>query len=263
MPLQDKVTMVVTLIGLASLASGTLTWPTHDVALGGLSLTLSGNMLLGLITVGLAWAGADAIVRSHPRVRFGKLRRPFLHCVLPTAVTAAAWVLLARLPDLKSLVLGTAITGGALAVLISAEYHVADAAAAGLGVPEVLQFVTYPVAALLFGTAYPASPDANVARVVTLASAFLALRLLGEDDLPLGRILSASAGVGLLLGAISWLVHPRTASAVTYSLTLVVFFYMLAGLVRQFLRGKLRREVFLEYTLVTLVALVLLSYFTR
>jgi hypothetical protein len=105
---------------------------------------------------------------------------------------------------------------------------------------------------------YPASLDVMAARAAVLVSAFMALRLLGGEKLPLPRILGASAGIGLLLGAISWLLHPRVASAVTYSLTLVTFLYMLVGLARQLLWGKLRREVVVEYLLVGLAALVLL-----
>lgn len=264
MPLHTKVAVVVALIALALLASFTLAWPTHDVALGELSFTLSGSMLLGLITMGLACTGADAIVRGHPKVQPEQLRRPFLHCILPTAVTLVAWVLLARLPNLENRVMGISANVGALALLITAEYYAADPVARWRGaVTVLLQLATYSVAALLYGTVYPTPLDVNTARAGTVVSTFLALRLLGEDELPLGRILWASLGVGLLLGAISWLLHPRIVSAVTYSLTLVVFLYVLTGLARQSLWGKLRREVVLEYLLVALAALALLFFYAR
>jgi hypothetical protein len=264
MPLHNKVGVVVALVALALFASVTLAWPTRDVALGGLSLTLSGRTLLGLITMGLAWVGTDAIVRSNPKVQSEQLRRPFLPCILPTAVTVTAWVLLARLPSLENRVMGLAASAGVLALLITAEYCAADPAAGWRGaVGILLQLATYSVAALLYGGVYPTSLDANAARAGTVVSTLMALRLLGEDELPLGRILWASAGIGLLLGAVSWLFHPRVASAVTYSLTLVVFLYVLVGLARSFLWGKLRRTVVLEYLLVGLAALVLLLFYTR
>ena len=264
MPLHNRIAIVLALIALAFLAANTLVWPAHDVKLGGLSFTLSGNQLLGLIAIGLAWAGADAVMRSHPSVRHGQLRHPFLRCMLPAAVTAAAWVLLARLPALENRVLGIAATAGAVAVLIFAEYLAVAPAAAGRGaLVLMLQFATYSAAALLYGATYLALPDVNAVRAATAVSAFLALRLLGDDELPLPRILWASAGIGLLLGATSWLLRPRTASTLTYSLTLLVFLYVLAGLARQFLRGKLRREVVLEYSLVGLAALLLLFFFSK
>ena len=259
MPLYNKVGVVVALVALALFVSFALAWPARDFALGGLSLALSGRILLGLLTVGLAGAGADAIVRSNLKLKPRQLSRTFLWCILPTAVTAAAWVLLSRLPDLAHRVTGIVASAGALAVLITAEYEAAGPATRWRGVLGiVLQFATYAVAALLYGAVYPASLDVTAARAAVLVSAFMALRLLGGEKLPLPRILGASAGIGLLLGAISWLLHPRVASAVTYSLTLVTFLYMLVGLARQFLWGKLRGEVVVEYLLVGLAALVLL-----
>jgi hypothetical protein len=261
MSLRGRIGAIVVLIAVALLGSFTLTWPTRDVRLGGLSFALSGRMLLGLLAMGLAWAGADAIVRSNPKVQPEQLRRPFLGSILPTAVTAATWVLLARLPNLETRVMGIAAHAGILVVLIPAEYYAGDSAARWRGAVLVfLQLATYSVAALLYGAVHPTLLDVNAARGGTVVSALMALRLLGEDELPLGRILWAGAGIGLLLGAVSWLFHPRVASAVTYSLTLVVFLYVLVGLARQSLCSKLRRGVVLEYLLVGLAALALLFF---
>jgi hypothetical protein len=264
MPLNSKVAVVVALIALALFASFALTWPTRDVALPGLSFALSGRMLLGLLAVGLAWTGADAIVRSNPKIQPAQLRRPFLGCILPTAATAAAWALLARLPNFETRVIGIAANAAILAVLIPAEYYAVDSAARWRGVVVVLlQLATYSVAALLYGAAYSAVLDVNAARAGAVVSALMALRLLGEDDLPVGRILWASLGIGLLLGAVSWLLHSSVVSALTYSLTLAIFLYVLVGLARQFLWSRLRRGVVLEHLLVGLAALALLFFYTR
>jgi len=264
MPLYSKVVVVVALVALALFASFALTWPTREVMLGDLALTLSGRMLLGLLSVGLAVAGADAVLRSNPGLKARPLRRTFLWCILPTAFTTAAWMLLARLPDLAGRVMGIVASAGALALLITAEYEAQGPATRWRGaLGTVLQFAAYAVAALLYGAIYPAAQDATVARATTVISAFMTLRLLGEVKLSLVRILGASAGAGLLLGAISWLLHGRTAGAVTYSLTLVVYLYVVVGLARHALRGKVSREVALEYLLVGLAALVLLFFAFR
>ena len=261
MPLNRRVGVVVVLTALALSASFAMTWPTHDVALGSRSFALSGRILLGLLAVGLAWAGADAIVRGNPKASPVQLRRPLLGSILPTAVTAAVWVLLTRLPNLETRVMAIAANAAILAVLIPAEYYVADPAARWRGVVLVfLQLAGYSVAALLYGAAYPTVLEVNAARAGAVVSALVALRLLGEDDLPVARILWASLGIGFLLGAISWLLHSPAGSAVTYSLTLGIFLYMLVGLARQSLWNKLRRGVVLEYLLVGLAALALLFY---
>ena len=264
MPLHAKLSIVAVFIALALVAAFTLAWPARDVALGGLSFALSGKVLLGLLGMGLACAGADAIVRSNPRIRPERLRRPLLRCILPTAVTAAAWMLLVRVATLEHRVIGVAASAAAAVVLIAVEYYAADSAAPGRRVVTAfLPFAIYSVAALLYGGVHTAVLGANVARAGTMVGAVLAVRLLGEDELPLGRILCVGAGIGLLLGASSRLLHARLTNPVAYSLTLVVFLYVLAGLARQFLWGKLRREVVLEYSLIGLAALVLLFFYTR
>ena len=126
-----------------------------------------------------------------------------------------------------------------------------------------MQLATYSVAALLFAAVHSTPLDVDAARAGAVAGAILALRLLGEDERPLGRIVWAGAGIGLLLGATSWLLHAQVASALRYSLTLVIFLYVLVGLARPFLWGKLRRGVVLEYVLVGLIALVLLRFYAR
>lgn len=264
MPLYNKVGLVVALIALALFASFALPWPTHPVVLSGLSFSLSGKVLLGLLAVGLAGVGADAIVRSQTGLKPRQLRRTFLWCILPTAITTATWLLLARLPNLEARVAGIVASAGALAMLISAEYEAQGPATRWRrAVETTLQLATYAAAALLCGAVYPTSLHATAARAATVVSVFVALRLLGGEKLPLWRILGASAGIALLLGVISWLLYPQVTSALTYSLTLVVFLYMLAGLARQFLSGQLCREVVVEYLLVGLAALVLLLLATR
>jgi hypothetical protein len=261
MSLHCRLGIIVTLVALALLATFTLVWPTHKVMLAGCPFTLSGRILLGAIVIGLACTGTDALLRSHPKVQSGQVRRPWLRCILPTAVTLAAWAFLARLPNLESRLMGIAVTVAALAVLMAAEYFAADSAARWRGAVVVfLQLATFSVAALLYGAAYPTVLGVNAARAGAVVSALMAIRVLGEDELPLLRILWASLGVGFLLGALSWLLHGQVASAVTYSLVLVVFLYVLVGLARQLLGGKLRPEVLLEYSLVGLAALAVLFF---
>jgi hypothetical protein len=264
MSVHSRLGTIVTLVALALLATFTLVWPAHKVMLAGWPFTLSGRTLLGAIVIGLACTGTDALLHSHPKVQSGQVWRLWLRCILPTAVTLAAWVLLARLPDLESRLMGIAATVAALAVLMAAEYYAADSAARWRGAVLVfLQLATVSVAALLYGAAYSSVLDVNAARAGAVVSALMALRLLGEDDLPVGRILWASLGIGLLLGAVSWLLHSPAVSAVTYSLTLVIFLYVLVGLARQFLWSRLRRGVVVEYLLVGLAALALLFFYTR
>lgn len=258
MSVSHRIAVLVILAAVAVLSSFISDWPMRGFSLLGRSFLLSGNTLLGCIACALALTGTDGLLRSHPQA--GQVRLLFLRCISPAAVTAAAWILLARLSSFAERATGSAALAGGLALLIAAEYYAIDPAAPRRAVAHM---VMYLVAALLYAVGHLAALDVNAARVAVVVSALVALRLLGEEPLPLSRILWASLGLGFSLGAVAWLLHSRVASPIQYSLTLVVLLYVLTGLVRQFLWGKLQREVILEYVLVGLGALAMVFFFAR
>jgi hypothetical protein len=141
-------------------------------------------MLLELVLVGLAWTGADVIVRQHPKVQPKQLSPPVLHGVLPAALIAAAWTLLARLDSIQIKMIGVTVTCGVLVLLIVAEYYVADPAGRWQAVVQVfLRLMAYLLATLLYLSirlSIPAHRTATLA--IAAVSAILGLRLLGDDE---------------------------------------------------------------------------------
>ena len=137
MPQHNKLGAIVALIAIGLLASFTLTWPARDVELYGLSFTLSGRMLLGFVLVGLAWTGADVIIRQHTKIHAQQSSLPSLHCILPAALIAAAWLLLAQPESIEIKMVGVTATCGLLALLIMAEYYVTDLAGRWQAVVQV------------------------------------------------------------------------------------------------------------------------------
>ncbi|MGB9881128.1 MAG: hypothetical protein ACPLRM_10230, partial [Anaerolineae bacterium] len=189
-----------------------------------------------------------------------RIHHPALHWILPAGLTSASWALLARPGALQEKAVWVVIASVLLALLIYAEYYTAHAAARWRPmVYFALQFIAYPVAALMYFAIRESLLATRIAAdVVAIASALLCLRLLGEEQCPLYRVLLSSLGVGSCLGMLSWSLRPRMASSLQYSLLLVIGLYVLGGLARQFLRGKLRKEISLEYLLVGALALLLL-----
>ncbi|MBC7232013.1 MAG: hypothetical protein H5T68_02060 [Chloroflexi bacterium] len=274
MPLHSKVGAVVALLAIGLLASFTLTWPARLIVWHGLSFTLSGRMLLGLVLLGVACAGTDSIVRGHAEMhpqqqeeaigRYG-VRHPILHWILPAGLTTAFWALLARPGALEGKVTGVVAASGALALLIYAEYYGVNSPARWRPKAQfALQLIAYPVAALIYFAIRESLPATRLAAdVVAMASALLCLRLLGDEQCPLLQVLLSALGVGSFLGLLSWSLRPRVTSPLLYSLLLVVGLYVLSGLARQFLRGKLRKEVSLEYLFVGILALLVLLFYAR
>ena len=242
MPLHKKVAVVVALTALALLASFTLAWPTRDVVLAGRPFTLSGRTLLGLIVIGLACAGTDALVRGHAKAQPEQSPRVSLHWILPAAMTAVAWALLAQPLRLEQRIAIVLAVSAVLLLLIAVEYHTADLAAPWRpAVRLALQLATYGVAALVYATVRLTIPlRANAALSIAVASAAMGLRLLSENERILGRVGLSALGLGALLGVISSLLYPRIPAPVAYSLLLVVYLYVATGLLRQLLLGQLQ-----------------------
>nr|MBC7244510.1 hypothetical protein [Chloroflexota bacterium] len=273
--MHNKVGAVVILIAIGLLSSCALTWPSRDVFWHGIIFTLSGRRLLGLVLLGLACAGTDFIVHEHPRVPSQQqnptscsteAQYPFLHWILPAALTTAVWGLLARPGPLEAKAIGIAITSAALALLLYAEYYAVNSTRYwGALAQFALQLATYLLAALVYFTIHECISVARIAAdTVAVASALLSLRLLGDEHLPsFSRVSLCTLGVGSLLGIISWWLLPRVASPLLYSFSLIIFLYGLTGIARQFLRGKFSREISLEYLLVSVLALLMLFLYSR
>ena len=265
MPAHNKLGAVVALIAIGLSASLGLAWPARDVSLYGLTFTLSGKMLLGLILFGLTCTGADMIVRGHPKIQPQQLHLTFLHWILPAALTTIAWALLAWPGSLANKIIGVMVTGGLLALLISAEYYTVDLTERWrVAVQFSLRLMAYLLAALLYTTIHLSiSAGLSATIAVAMVGGVLSLKLLCDNECPLQRIWPYVLSIGALLGVMSWLLSLRTASPLLHSLVLAVLLYVLTGIARQFLLGKLTRRVALEYLLVGAFSLLLLHFYAR
>jgi hypothetical protein len=292
MPRPSKLAAVVALIAVGFIASFGLAWPARDVELYGLSFTLSGRMLLGLVLVGLAWTGTDMMIRQRPETPPQQSSFLAMHGILPVALTAAAWTLLAQLDSIETKLIGVTAASGLLALLIMAEYHIMYLAGRRRVVVQFsLRLMAYWVATLLYIAIRVSLSAGLTATVATAAvSSILGLKLLGDDrrllqyfSVPLlggrgratemaghgpvtkmaGRGWLLVLGLGALMGATCWLLGLWTASPLLHALMLVVFLYVLIGLARHFLLGTLTQRVAFEYLLVGVVVLLLLLSYAR
>lgn len=261
----NELGVVLTLIAVGLFASFGLTLPAREVSLYSLSFTLSGRMLLGLVLLGLACTGTDAIVRGHPKIQPQQLRLSFLSWILPSALTFVAWALLARLAGIANRLMGVMVTSGLLAVLIRAEYYTVDPTARWrIVVRFFLQLMAYPLATLLYlAISLNFSAGATAALAAALASALLNLRLLCDDDCSLERLWPYALGLAALLGFTFWLSGFWATTPLLRSLVLVMLLYVLTGIAREWLLGRLIGRVVVEHLLVGLAALVLLFSYAR
>jgi hypothetical protein len=276
-----KVGVTVFLIALGLIASFSFVWPASAARMGSVSFVLSGDTLLGLVLVALAWTGTYWAIHQH-RPADAK-QSTFPYCILPSAFTAAVWALIGWPTGVETRLTGVVLSSVALAWLIVSEYYVINLTGQDRTRAQwVVELVVYVVAMLLYlAIAVRVSMPSRGAVAVALATAALGMRLLADILLPLpcgsditqahlgARPLTRASGwffipaLGLLSGLLSWLLRSLLPWPLAYSLTLVASLYVMVGIVRHHLLGRLTWRVALEYLLVGLFCLALLFFFAR
>jgi hypothetical protein len=276
-----RISATVLLIAIGLVASFSLDWPVSTLRLDRVSLVVSGETLLGLLLIALAWTGTHWTLQGRSSAPGRRSTLP--HCILPSAFTSAVWALVALPTDIEARLLGTAVGCVALAWLIASEYYVRYLSGQQRArVQWVVDLAVYVVAMLLFlAISLRISEPATKAAVVALATSALCLRLLADILLPspaglevapppahTGRLSGATGWtcilvLGLLSSLLSWLLDVLLLGPLTYSVVLVVSLYVMAGVVRHRILNRLTRRVALEYLLVGLACFALLLFFTR
>jgi hypothetical protein len=284
MRLPDKLVAVVALVAVGLLVSSQLTWPTRDAQFFGRSFALSGEMLFGIVLMGLGWTGAYVVVQpSAGTMGSGPLSFPPAG-ILPAALTGAAWVLLAQPSAVEVKLLGTLVTGGLLGAVLCVQYWIAAHSAEPSvdSAQLVLRLLAYLVAILSHVAIHLRVLDSLLAMVATAAlGAIISLHSVDArapavlQTLPQSNALPwllqqlaryrwlRALVLGAVLGAVSWLLGQWTPSPFVRSLVWAAAMYVAAGLTNSFLAGKLTRRVALEYALFGLVAVWLLLSYAR
>jgi hypothetical protein len=218
------------------------------------------------LLVGLSCAGTEAVMRVHPLVRRGVVHRTFPNWILPALATLALTISLPRSPDLLNWLMGLTIGGGGLAWLILMNYQAIAAVTANAGriqQPTLtarlgLRIAAYPLAVILFIAIYRTRLRSLVtATAVTIVAALLAFSILyhseqGRDSgrRTLGRNLLYAGVIGLVLGETIWAFNYWRANALTVGVLLMVLFYVLTGIVREYTRTDIRWQTVLEFLIV-------------
>jgi len=218
---------------------------------------------MSTLLVGLSCAGTEAVMRVHPLVRRGAIRRTFPNWILPALATLALAISLPRSPDLLNWLIGLTIGGGGLAWLILMNYQAAAVVTAGADQPYQpaetarlgLRIATYPLAVILFTAIYRTRLRSLVtATAVTAVAALLAYSSLYHSDRAgntyphaRGRTSFYAGVIGLVLGETIWAFNYWRTNALTVGVLLMVLFYVLTGIVREYTRAGIRWQTVIEF----------------
>jgi hypothetical protein len=229
-----------------------------------LTFSITSVWVVSALLIGLACAGTEAVMRIHPLIRRGVQKHTFPNWILPALGTLALTIALPRSPDLIDWLLGLTIGGGGLAWLMLMNYQVAAADAgsterAAVAARLGLRLSTLPLAVLLFTSVYRTRLRSLVtATSVALIAFLLAFSVLHHSEQTKrshGRTLLYSGIIGLVLGETTWALNYCQANALSVGVLLMVLFYVLTGIVREYIRTGIRGQAIVEFLIVAAVGI--------
>jgi hypothetical protein len=255
-PSLDRLSVLTAVILLAYALARALDLPTRSVGTtlfgSAIGFELNGPVLMLLLVAALISAGADALIRSHPRLE-GWTRYPtVIHWIVPGTAALALGSVLNRTPDGPLWWLGLGLSAVVLIAVLVAEYTVVDRADAAWDLAALgLTALTYALALVFFALLHSLSARALIsASAAGLVAALLALRLFGLKEAAGGEAALYAAVVGLITAEAVWALSYWRVSASSAALFSLVPFYLSAGLAQQALAGRLNRRLWIEYAVV-------------
>ena len=263
-PCYERASVFVSLIVLGLAFLPEIDLPTRTFSfriLGSLaSIRLSAKWLMTALLASLACTGTDSLIRSHPLVRQGESRSTFAFWALPGLSVVAATLLLPLAPTKPHWLVGLALTALLLLLIAVAQYHTVDPADPAYRPAHLaLNILVYLVALGLFSLIYGNKARSLLSATSTAAvGSLLALELLRGVHPNLRPTILYALITGLALGEVTWALNYWTIGRLTGGLLLLLVFYLVTGLSREGLSGRLNRGALVEFALVALVALGLI-----
>lgn len=229
-----------------------------------LAFDITGTWIVSTLLVGMACAGTEAIVRSHPGVRRGRIRYTFPAWILPALTTVALATLLPQSSTLLYWLLGLGLGGGVLAWQILAVYRTLDGTQESGTVPAQagLRLIAHLLALAFFASIYRTRLRSLVtATAVTVVASLIALSILYITRASLRTSLLYAGAIGLVLGETTWALNYWQANALTVGVLLMLLFYILVGIVQEHLRGRVNRRIVIEFLVVAALGLLVILRF--
>lgn len=227
-----------------------------------LEIHITGTWLLIVLMVGLVCTGTNLILHGHSHLEVHSGRPVYISWILPGLAAGLSAYLLAR-PAPWPVWLGElALAGIVVSLTISAEYVAISPDAPGYSTARLLlNMLAYLFAFIFFAIIYHTRARSLVSATLTLLTAMLlALDLLSVAEVPLGCMFPFAAVVGLIVGESTWAINYWQISAWAGGLFLLLIFYIAVNVAHQYLLGRLKLSVLIEFVVVAvLVLLIILS----
>jgi hypothetical protein len=227
-------------------------------------IELTSTTIMGLILAIAASAGAESLIRLHPKRQANRLGLTWVYWALPAAMSIITVVLLPSLPTRLLQVLVILIAGVLLTVAFFSLYATVEPGQPGFRRARLwLDALAYGVALLLFLFVYQARTRSLLSgTLIALTATLLAVELLRTSSNEMRRVLIYSAVIGLLLGEMTWaLNYWPLLPGLTGGLLLLLGFYLAIGIALQSLQGRLTKRVMIEFGVFAVIAVILITLF--
>lgn len=230
------------------------------------TVTLTGTLMTAFALAVLAASGAESVVNAHPRFATAAQRtggRTWPFWALPMGLTIIVTMLLPRLPTPLIQALALLASSGLYIAAFFALYLTVETGQPGFRRSRlVLNLMTYGAAVVLFVFVYQSRTRSLVsATLVAVTATLLAVELLRTNTHTTSTVISYGAGVGLILGQVTWALNYWPLPDLTGGLLLLLIFYLLVTFAQAGLQGRLYMRVVVELLIVAAAALVLLALF--
>lgn len=225
-----------------------------------LSVEPTQNWLL-LLLCGLAAIGTDAVVRHHPRAHFDSIDDTALYLFVPVLFTLSAGIFL------EEVVSGYWTLGFGIAsvipfwAILRSEYESIDRDTDLFETARlVLNGATYLVAFLFFAAVYDFELSLlESSFAIGIVSVLLGIEVLREEGLNTSRTIQYAFASGILMAEAAWTTHFLPLDGSAAAVFVLLTFYVLTGLMHNFLGNRLSLKTVGEYSTVALCGLVIIT----
>jgi hypothetical protein len=263
--------LALVLLGLALLL--TVDWPRYTlrciVLRSPLTVTISLVWPMVGFLAGAIAVGVTLIIREYPALQKESLSELLVLWPLPALTAGLAALLLQRVTTAALWATGVAATGLVLCALICLEYvclleryHPSNRQTRGQsGVARSwadwsLQVLAYLLALAYFALVYQGGLRTLLsAPAIFVVGGLLAIRLCHGLASDWRKQSMHALTIGLILGEATWALNYWPGRSIIGGVLLLLVFYVLVGLGRRSLQGRLTRSAILEYGVVTVLGL--------
>jgi len=231
-----------------------------DVLGSPVSFEMTSTSLTVIMLTALSCMGANAIIRTHPRMSQPNRPRAFTYWILPGLTGLNAAVLLERASTWSLWWAGLVLTGSVIALVVLAEFSTVDATRLGYARSRlILNVVAYALACVSFTLIYGTRGRSVVtAPAISAAGFVLAFELLNTTEVRMRQAALYALFTALMLGESAWALNYWQLSDLAGGMILLLIFYTTVGIVQQLLLDRLDRSTLIEFAFIAAIAILLI-----